>query len=333
MANNNRKVCWGIAGLGKVALRFASDLTKQVDNAVLCAVAARHADRAASFGSTFQIDRTYGTYLDLAKDPDVDIVYVSSIHPFHKEMVKLFLSHGKHVLVEKPAFTNVEDWDQMFSLATDKGLLLIEAMKTLAFPAYQTLRQFIKDNAIIIDNVEASFGNQHNYESNAQLFSSTLSGGSTLDAGVYAIWLYTDLCRLMNVDIPEPELVRFIPDSLKSDVDVNMELFFTGPINAKIMASITQNLPREAVISGPHFNAVIKDKWWNPKEIDISFNGVRHAISAPCIGGGFEYEIEHVSSLIIQGKIHSDIMPFDYSRKVISIMESSLKKGGFNHLV
>ena len=41
-------------------------------------------------------------YEALAKDPDVDIVYVSNIHPAHKDASILMMDHGKHVLCEKP---------------------------------------------------------------------------------------------------------------------------------------------------------------------------------------------------------------------------------------
>lgn len=41
-------------------------------------------------------------YEQLAKSKDVDIVYVSNIHPAHKDTTILLLENGKHVLCEKP---------------------------------------------------------------------------------------------------------------------------------------------------------------------------------------------------------------------------------------
>ena len=46
--------------------------------------------------------KTYGSYQELAEDPDVDVVYVNAIHTTHKDMTVLMLQHGKHVLSEKP---------------------------------------------------------------------------------------------------------------------------------------------------------------------------------------------------------------------------------------
>lgn len=328
----NNKVCWGIAGLGKVAHRFLSDLTQYVENGELYAVAAKDKHRAEEFSNKYRCKISYVGYQELAQDPNVDVVYIATIHPFHKSMVALFLKHGKHVLVEKPAFTKIEDWNEMILLAEERDLLLIEAMKFVTFPAYQKLRNFMKTNNVKIDSVEAAFGNFHEFNSNERIFNPNLCGGATLDVGVYALWLYADLCQLMKTTVPKAT-VKISRDNKESEVDEYAEFIFDGEIKGKIFASITRNLKREAIISGPNIKIIIRDKWWNPKNIDILFNGEKHSITTLGKGGGFEYEIEHVSSLILNKKYKSDVMPTETSRQVTSIMENSLIKNGFGHLV
>ncbi len=328
----NKKVHWGIAGLGKIAHRFVTDLTQHVENGELYAVAARDQQRADMFSNEYHCPRSYGSYQALADDPNVDVVYIATIHPFHKNMVELFLTHGKHVLVEKPAFTNIEDWDEMSSLAEEKGLLLVEAMKSVAFPSYQALRQFIQDNNVKIDLVEAAFGNWHEFDTNQQIFNPDLCGGATLDVGVYALWLYADLCQLTKTSVLKPS-VKHSKDNAESEVDENVELIFDGEIKGKICASITRNLKREAIIKGPELEITIHEKWWNPKTIDILYQGRKQQITTSVKGGGFEYEIEHISSLILNEKYQSDVIRTETSRQVISIMEASLVENGFQHLV
>ena len=51
---------------------------------------------------TAGVARAVGDYEELAKSKDVDIVYVSNLHPAHKETCVLMMNHGKHVLCEKP---------------------------------------------------------------------------------------------------------------------------------------------------------------------------------------------------------------------------------------
>ena len=60
--------------------------------------------------------------------------------------------------------------------------------KTVVFPAYRELQSFLVDNNIQIDSIEASFGNHHDYEPDLFIFNPDLSGGATLDVGVYGLW-------------------------------------------------------------------------------------------------------------------------------------------------
>ncbi|WCE31897.1 Gfo/Idh/MocA family protein [Vibrio sp. SCSIO 43137] len=327
----NRKIKWGIAGLGNIAHRFAKDLSNHVDNGELYAVAARDQKRAEEFSREYGSKKSYGSYQLLAEDSSVEAVYIATIHPFHRKLVELFLSNGKHVLVEKPAFTNSKDWDDMSQLAAANNVLLVEAMKAVAFPAYRELRRFIIENDLKINSIEAAFGNWHEFDSDWHLFNPKLSGGATLDVGVYGLWLYTDLCSAMGVEVPKPSL-SFLRDNETSQVDETVEFIFDGEVKGKIGASITRDLKREAIISGPDLEIKIHDKWWNPRTIDIKYAGLERQITTPSRGGGFEYETEHVCSLIIDNKQQSDILCSSTSRKVIAIMETALVEAGFEGL-
>ncbi|WP_440053458.1 Gfo/Idh/MocA family protein [Pseudoalteromonas sp. T1lg65] len=327
-----RKVRWGIAGLGSIAHRFASDLTCHASNASLSAVAARDLSRAKHFADTYHCGRYYDSYLALAQDPNVEAVYIATIHPFHRPMVALFLNHNKHVLVEKPAFTNLADWQQMYSLAKRKGLLLIEAMKTAAFPAYQSMLNFIKEQQIEVTSITAAFGSVNEFDRTKPLFNPNLNGGATLDVGVYPIWLYADLCRVTNNKIGDfTALIE--ADNSETEVDENITLEFSGSLRAQLSASITRELPKQAKLLGPDLEITIYGKWWSPTKIDISYLGEHYDIEHKGRGGGFEYEIEHVSSLIINRNTHSEIMNSDVSAAVIHLMETLLVKHGFQRLL
>lgn len=327
----SKKVSWGIAGLGNIAHRFAQDLISSVDNGELYAVAASDKTRAEAFGRKYGSKKSYGSYQALAEDPHVEAVYIATINPLHRSLVELCLNHGKHVLVEKPAFTNTKEWDEMFQLAESKGVLLLEAMKTVAFPAYRELRKFISANELTLSSVEAAYGSKNEFDPDNRLFNPAINGGATLDVGVYGLWLYADLCFAAGVEIVKPT-VSFLQDNEMSRVDETAEFLFGGAIKGKIGASITRNIKREAIITGPELEIIIHDKWWNPKTIDIKFQGVTHKITTPAGGGGFEYEAEHVGSLILTDRRQSDILSTDTSRKVISIMETALVEAGFEHL-
>ncbi|WP_108649294.1 Gfo/Idh/MocA family protein [Dongshaea marina] len=329
---SNHKISWGIAGLGKIAQRFANDLILHSPSAELKAVASRDMQRSAEFANRNQCQRAYASYIEMARDPDIDIVYVATIHPFHQPLVELFLNHGKHVLVEKPAFTNHKDWLTMSELAKKQGVLLVEAMKSMAFPAYRQLRSWLQEKKLKINRIEAAFGNYHAFDDKLPIFNHRLSGGATLDVGIYPLWLYCDICKLMQV---QPQLPRFECwiDNPGSQVDETVSFTFDGPVQGTLSASITRDLRREATLQGENLHIVIHDKWWNPKKITVTHLDETFEIEPEACGGGFQYEIEHLSGLISDGKNQSSWLPAQTSQQVLSLIESSLKAHGFSHLV
>ncbi|QFI38085.1 Gfo/Idh/MocA family oxidoreductase [Moritella marina ATCC 15381] len=331
MANTDKAVRWGIAGLGNIAKRFATALNNSSKYGELYAVAARDLDRAEQFSEAFKSNVSYGCYEDMARDPNVDAVYIATIHPYHYPLVELFLTHKKHVFVEKPAFTNLQDWLTMKALATRNEVLLLEAMKTVTFPAYQELKHYLVKNNLQLTSIEASFGNEHQYDPELSIFNPNLSGGATLDVGVYGLWLYCDLCKSLGADVPEPA-VDMSTLVTQSYVDTDTCFTFTGQINGKISASIVKNLPRVAILRGEQLVITIRDKWWNPYIIDVEYQGELFTIEHPATGNGFEFEIDHFSLLILENKTESDTLLPAITTQVQSIMEFGLINAGYGYL-
>ncbi|MGF1852474.1 Gfo/Idh/MocA family oxidoreductase [Vibrio satsumensis] len=331
MSNTQRKIKWGIAGLGNIANRFATAVTEHSLHGELYAVAARDHSRAATFANKFSCAKAYGSYEAMAKDPDVEAVYIATVHPYHKPLAELFLSHKKHVLVEKPAFTNLGDWLEIKVLAKQHGVMLLEAMKTVVFPAYRELTSFLIDNQIKIDSIEASFGNEHDYDPELFIFNPDLAGGATLDVGVYGLWFFYDLCRTLGVapSIPQVEMSSLYEES---NVDTDSCFQFSGEISATISASTVRNLPRAARLIGPDITITIQEKWWNPAYIEIEYRNETFTIQHPIEGNGFEYQIEHFSQLLLEGKLESDILSSEITSRVLDTMENALIYSGYPHL-
>ena len=74
----NRKIKWGIIGLGKIAQKFVNDLIL-VETAELEAVASRDLAKAEAFAETNHSKKFYGTYEALLQDKLVDIVYIANV--------------------------------------------------------------------------------------------------------------------------------------------------------------------------------------------------------------------------------------------------------------
>ena len=118
---------WGIFGAGKIAHDFVVALKTLPENEhKVVAVAARSLERSAEFADRHNVEKAYRSYEELARDSNVEVVYVSTIHPQHKPLCILALNNGKHVLCEKPMTMNLKDTKELFDLAKTKGLFIME---------------------------------------------------------------------------------------------------------------------------------------------------------------------------------------------------------------
>ncbi|MBS1543947.1 MAG: Gfo/Idh/MocA family oxidoreductase, partial [Bacteroidetes bacterium] len=82
---------FGILGAGKIANRF-TDAFRYVEGAVVLAAASREQKKAREFADKHQIRKAYGSYQELIHDPEIDIIYVATPHPFHHEHTLLCLN-------------------------------------------------------------------------------------------------------------------------------------------------------------------------------------------------------------------------------------------------
>jgi len=166
---------------------------KNTPNAQIVACAARSLESAKQFSKTHNIPVAYGSYEELVKDKNVDIVYIGSLHNSHYEHTVLSLNHGKHVLVEKPAGINLKEVQAMYKLAAEKNLFLMEGVWSLFFPAYLKVQELIKNGAIgDVNFVEADFGVAFPPHVD-RIWKPELAGGGLLDIGVYSVTLVTML--------------------------------------------------------------------------------------------------------------------------------------------
>jgi hypothetical protein len=122
---------FGILGCGGIAKRFAQAL-RLSGSGELHAAAARDEARAKDMIDQFGGKKAYGSYLDLVRDENVEIVYIALVHNLHYEAARLCVEHGKAVLCEKPFFITEREAVELASLAKEKGVLVMEAMWPVA---------------------------------------------------------------------------------------------------------------------------------------------------------------------------------------------------------
>jgi dihydrodiol dehydrogenase / D-xylose 1-dehydrogenase (NADP) len=135
---------WGIIGAGKIAHDFIQAMDKAERKHKAVAVSASSKDRAQKLVDELKLDATaYGNYSDVIKDPNVDIIYIGLHNEAHCPWIKEALNGGKAVFSEKPIGVNVREATEVFELAKEKKLFLMEAFWSRFFPVWQHIKRII----------------------------------------------------------------------------------------------------------------------------------------------------------------------------------------------
>lgn len=143
----NFRLRWGIIGCGPISSDWCKCL-KEVPGAVLESVAARDANKSKEFAKEHGVAKAAASYAELVNDPNVDIVYIGTITPLHKEQTMLAIAAGKHVLCEKPLALTAEDARELYAAADSKGVMLLEGVWTRFFPAVDHARAAVEEGLI-----------------------------------------------------------------------------------------------------------------------------------------------------------------------------------------
>ena len=97
----------GIIGAGHIARKMAHTL-RDMEGVEPYAVASRNQENAEGFACEWGFTRAYGSYEDLADDPEVQLIYIATPHSHHFEQARMCLEKGKPVLCEKAFTANAE---------------------------------------------------------------------------------------------------------------------------------------------------------------------------------------------------------------------------------
>ncbi|CAL7937369.1 unnamed protein product [Xylocopa violacea] len=324
---------WGVAGAGKISHDFVSALRALPESEhVVVAVAAREITRAQNFSSLHNIKKAFDSYEKLAKDKDVDVVYIGTLHPQHFAIAKLMLNHGKHVLCEKPLTMNLKQTTELINLAKEKKLFLMEGIWSRCFPVYEVLKQEIDSGAIgEIHQVIVSFG--FKLSDVQRLNIKSLGGGTVLDLGVYAIQF---ACLIFNNEVPHTVQAVGCLNEEGVDLSVSASLIYKGNRTAAVVTHSLVDLPNEAYVIGTK-GTIKVPKFWCPTSIELP-SGTKSSPLPKCDqkfnfinSAGLAYEANEVRKCILAGALESSKVPHNVSLLVAQLEDEMRKQVGVTY--
>jgi dihydrodiol dehydrogenase / D-xylose 1-dehydrogenase (NADP) len=309
---------WGILGTGNIAHSLATAL-QPLDDAEIFAVGSRSQDKATAFGQDYGIapDRCYGSYEALVADSDVDIVYVSTPHPFHHDNAMLALDHRKAVLVEKPFTLNATEARALVEKANQQGVFLMEAMWTRFFPIVAQVRSWLAEGMIgEIRYFAADFAVYFDFDATHRLFAPDLGGGALLDLGVYPI----SFASMVMGNQPQEIVSRVNMAQTGVDDTASMVFRYSDGTMANLFTSSRFEGPTEAIIIGSLGTIRVHSKFLHPDRVTLEVrDGTHQTVHIPLEWHGLSYQAMEVMGQMQAGNTQSPLMPWQES---VAIMET-----------
>jgi len=265
-----------------------------------------------------RIRRAYGSWAELAGDPEVDVVYVATPHIAHQTAAGLCIAAGKAVLCEKPLTINAGEAERLVWQAQHRGVFLMEAMWMRTNPAIRRVAELVADGRIgEVRAVRADFGLAGPFEPSHRLRKPELGGGALLDLGVYPVSLAH---LLLGVPTSVAASARLTPEGV--DAGAGMLLGYDSGAVALLSCSIDAATPAAATITGTRGHLTIGEPFFRPSGFVLHREGAEpELVSAPYDGLGYVHEIVEVGRCLRSGLQESPAVPWRSSIEVIQILD------------
>ncbi len=292
---------FGILGCGSIARSFC-DGASHAKDAEVVAVASKSPERAKALADEKGIRRAYGSYEELLNDPEVDAVYIATTTNYHYENVKQCLAAGKHVLCEKAMVETEARARELFAMAAEKNLFLMEGMWSRFQPKTRKVREWVTGGAIgEVVCMQATIGFGPKRDMTNRFFNPDLGGGAWYDIGVYLADL---LPYFVDQDLEDISCDMICADSgVDAVLNINMKL--TSCL-ANGQASLYCRMPETCYIYGTDGMIVIPGIHFGGEAIRYDAQGAEAERFEDPEPYRFCYEINEVTECIASGRLTSE---------------------------
>ena len=315
-----KKLKWGILGPGNIARDFAQALNRV--NGEVYAVASRNKERAEKFARENNVKKAYGSYDEIIKDENIDVVYIATPHSNHYEYIIKSLNNNKHVLCEKAITVNEKELEEALKIAREKNLVLEEAMTLFHMPLYEKVIKKINNEDLgKVNMVQVSFGSFKEYDENNRFFNLDLAGGALLDIGTYAL----SFARYFLSSMPEEILSTVKKAKTGVDEESGIILKTKEEEIATISLAFRSKMPKRGIVSCDNGFITI-DNFPRANKATINYlDGAVEVIECGEEEKALDYEVIFMEERIKENKESNSI---DLTYDVTKIMNKVRKDWG-----
>lgn len=304
---------YGILSTSSIAPRFIAAV-RAASAGEIAAVSSRTMEKALEKANQWQIPKAYGSHRELLADDTVNIVYISAVNSQHYPLAKAALEMGKHVVCEKPCTTAAAHTRELFALAREKGLFLMEAEKMLFLPAILEVRNRIEDGSLG-ELYMAEFSHSFAASYNGWMFDKSVGGGTLLSSGIYAVqlllWMFGPMAN-----------IRGIKSALEDGTE--WQYVLTGEMENGVLFSAKNStraiLDNTARLYGTKGWVEIPEYWKARKAIFHISGQDPQTVEYPC-EHELVYEARHIRECMEKGLLTSPVVTEELSVAGIAALE------------
>lgn len=296
LSQNSVKI--GIIGLGRIAKRFVTE-SAFVSGLEIKSVYDINKDQSTNFCIEYNICDAYNELNPFLSS--IDAVYIASPHLSHYDYIKQGLDAGKHILCETPMVLDGNQARELYTLAEQKKLVLMEANKTAHCPAFNHLMVMIKSGVIgeVVD-VEASLSKLL-ADKSLREFDKKQAGGSMYELGSYPL---LPIIKLLGTNFQELNIYS----RMENGVDIYTKGVMKYP-SAICSFKLGLGVKTEGnlIISGTKGYAYVPAPWWKTDYFELRYEDQNEnkKFFYKWDGAGLRYEIQEFMSCIYNHRLNS----------------------------
>ena len=283
----------GIIGCGRVANRFPAEaeVVSGVDVVAAYDINPLSAQTLANHSKNIRVYDDVQLFYET-----VDAVYIATPHHTHYDYIIRSIESGKHVLCETPLVLDGEKAKEVYALAKNKGLFLMEANKTAHCPAFNHLMVMIKSGVIgeVVD-VDASLSKLWDDDMTLREFDPQQAGGSMYELGSYPLLPIIKLCGTDYEDL-------YLYSRMQDGVDMYTKGVFRYPkATCSFKVGLGVKTEGNLIISGTKGYAYVPAPWWKTDYFELRYEDQNQnkKFFYKWDGAGLRYEIQEFVSCIL----------------------------------
>lgn len=310
---------YGILSTAQVVPRFVAGVKESRDG-VVTAIASRGIEKAQKMAQELDIPNAFGSYEELCQCQDVDIVYVAVYNKAHYDAAKLALLNNKHVLLEKPFTMTRSQAEELFSLAKERNLFLMEAQKALFLPITEQIKQVIQAGKIGAVRWLDSVTTYPNIDHISWFRDLSAGGGVFRGAGTYPLEY---MQHLLEASPNEYKGTLVFPEG-QSDAQAQATLNFPDGVVGTIFLTVDLDLPKRMIVYGDKGKITIPD-FWKTDVAEIEYTDGQTEKLHSRQKSEFVFEVDHVNECLKQGRLESPVVTKELTLKTVAITEAIYK--------